>query len=105
MLFLCIAVTRTRFYCQKETPCTIYTWEKQLCVSECGAVYNVTEGTIYSPGYPDYYPNNANCTYDIIGDMQRTTIVTFQPEHFAVGPSSASSRPVMHTGIARRPTF
>jgi len=89
-------IIRSRLYNQNEALCTIYTWETRLCVSECGAVYNVTEGTIYSPGYPDYYPNNANCTYEIIGDVHKTTIVKFQREHFAVGPPpSSSTRPVM----------
>jgi len=63
-------------------------------------VYNTTAGTIYSPGYPDYYPNNVNCTYDIIGDPRKTTVVKFTPEHLALGPPvtpSISVRP----GIAR----
>jgi len=62
-------------------------------LTECGAVYNTTEGTIYSPGYPDYYPNNLNCTYDIIGDPHKTTIVKFVAENFAVGPPRSPTRP------------
>ena len=66
-------------------------------VSECGAVYNGTEGTIYSPGYPDYYPNNLNCTYDIIGDPHKKTVLRFPAEHFAVGaPRSAHPNDTHH---------
>ena len=71
-------------------------WANKLhvwLVSECGAVFNTTEGTIYSPGYPDYYPNNANCTYDIVGDPHKTTIIKFPAEHFALGHPRTPSRP------------
>jgi len=76
----------------------LYTVTRDV-VSECGAVYNTTEGTIYSPGYPDYYPNNVNCTYDIIGDPHKTMIVKFLAEHFAVGPPRTTSHPtdVIHS--------
>jgi len=62
-----------------------------VVVTECGAVYNATEGTIRSPGYPDYYPNNANCTYDIVGDVHKTTILQFVGDHFAVGQTPSGS--------------
>lgn len=37
-----------------------------------------------SPGYPNNYGNNLNCTYEIIGDPQKYLYLTFDPEHFFV---------------------
>ncbi|CAL1529132.1 unnamed protein product [Lymnaea stagnalis] len=33
--------------------------------SECGGIFTSEVGTVYSPGYPNNYPNNANCLYTI----------------------------------------
>jgi cubilin len=52
--------------------------------AECGAVYNGTEGTIVSPGFPDNYDNNLNCTYEITGNPQKHTILRFTPGRFFI---------------------
>ena len=50
----------------------------------CGATFYGESGVVMSPGYPDNYANNLNCTYDIIGNPQKNTIITFNPQRFHI---------------------
>lgn len=36
-----------------------------LSVALCGGFIQGSSGTILSPGFPDFYPNNLNCTWII----------------------------------------
>lgn len=54
-----------------------------LCLG-CGATFTETTGTIMSPGFPNNYGNNLDCTYDIVGDPQRLTELRFNPDHFRI---------------------
>ena len=35
------------------------------CLLECGRYYTSPTGNVTSPGYPNNYPNNAECYYEI----------------------------------------
>jgi len=50
----------------------------------CGATYRTARGVITSPGYPSVYDNNLNCTYEILGEPQHNTIITFNPDKFKI---------------------
>jgi hypothetical protein len=39
---------------------------------------NLTSGTLYSPNFPQHYPNNANCTYLITCPIGTTVTVVFE---------------------------
>ncbi|XP_078594587.1 uncharacterized protein LOC144872390 isoform X2 [Branchiostoma floridae x Branchiostoma japonicum] len=46
----------------------------------CGGRYETAPGTISSPGYPEKYPDNSDCTYTITAPPGQLIIITIQ--HF-----------------------
>ncbi|XP_057244376.1 CUB and sushi domain-containing protein 2-like, partial [Malurus melanocephalus] len=44
-----------------------FQWSRPLpsCEALCGGYIRGSSGTILSPGFPDFYPNNLNCTWTI----------------------------------------
>lgn len=51
-----------------------------------------------SPGYPNNYANNLNCTYEIDGDPQKYLSLTFDPDHFFVDLGHQAIRPFRRWG-------
>ena len=43
----------------------------------CGGTIQANSGTITSPGYPNNYPANANCTWLVVVATGRTVSVQF----------------------------
>ncbi|KAF7245894.1 CUB and sushi domain-containing protein 2, partial [Varanus komodoensis] len=44
-----------------------FQWSRPLpsCEALCGGYIRGSSGTVLSPGFPDFYPNNLNCTWII----------------------------------------
>ena len=59
-------------------------WRFTLCCTGCGQTFTNPEGVIVSPGYPNNYGNNLNCTYDIIVNPQHFIILQFDRNHFQI---------------------
>ena len=48
------------------------------CDTDCGLLkYNETEGVITSPRYPDLYPNDLKCGYNISSPTSNTITIIF----------------------------
>lgn len=48
------------------------------CEDACGGyISNATNGTIHSPSFPDYYPPNKNCIWQIVAPKQYRITVNF----------------------------
>ena len=45
----------------------------------CGGVFNQPSAYFSSPGYPNNYPNNAHCTYNIEVPMDMQIVLTIHP--------------------------
>lgn len=43
----------------------------------CGGFYSTASGTLTSPGYPDDYPHNTDCLWNIQVQRGRTVVLTF----------------------------
>lgn len=71
------------FVCYTQQRCL---WCKQLLqlffVDACGGVFNISNGTITSPSFPDYYPANKNCVWEIIARPQYRITLNFT--HFDI---------------------
>ena len=48
------------------------------CVLACGGFFTSLIGNITSPGFPNNYPNNARCTYEIYVPSDRRIVLEFQ---------------------------
>ncbi|XP_017774281.1 PREDICTED: tolloid-like protein 1 [Nicrophorus vespilloides] len=47
------------------------------CEDACGGQFNVQNGTIMSPSFPDFYPVNKNCVWEIIAPPQYRITLNF----------------------------
>jgi hypothetical protein len=56
---------------------TFVTDETPTTILSCSQTLKQPTGFIISPGYPDYYPNNVNCTWTISLEMSHQIILTF----------------------------
>ena len=52
--------------------------EVSVLENYCGSVLHGTNGTITSPNYPDNYPNEAYCTYELIASSGRQIALHFE---------------------------
>ncbi|XP_037366570.1 cubilin isoform X2 [Talpa occidentalis] len=51
--------------------------------SACGGTFHMIEGTFNSPGYPEVYPHNVECVWNIVsspGNRLQLSFITFQLE-------------------------
>ena len=48
------------------------------CVLACGGFFTSLNGNFASPGFPNNYPNNARCTYEIRVPSDRRIVLEFQ---------------------------
>ncbi|KAM9673713.1 cubilin [Trichechus inunguis] len=51
--------------------------------SACGGTFHMAEGTFNSPGYPEVYPSNVECVWNIVsspGNQLQLSFITFQLE-------------------------
>ena len=48
------------------------------CVLGCGGFFTSLNGSFASPGFPNNYPNNARCTYEIHVPSDRRIVLEFQ---------------------------
>ena len=56
---------------------------EQLCFSDaCGGLIDTSNGTITSPSFPDLYPANKNCIWEILAPPQWRITVNFT--HFDI---------------------
>lgn len=53
----------------------------------CGGIYDVPNGTITSPSFPDLYPLNKNCVWEIIASPQYKITLNFT--HFDLEGNAA----------------
>ncbi|XP_065171165.1 protein tolkin-like [Atheta coriaria] len=47
------------------------------CEDACGGVYQIVNGTITSPSFPDLYPANKSCTWEIVAPPQYRITLNF----------------------------
>ena len=82
------------------------------CLLECGEYYNSSTGNVTSPGYPNNYPNNAECYYEIsapagervVLDLQFQDLESRYDKLYIREIVSGSSRPVIYlTGRNYKP--
>ena len=48
------------------------------CVLACGGFFTSLNGNFASPGFPNNYPNNARCTYEIYVSIVRRIVLELQ---------------------------
>ncbi|XP_036397589.1 CUB and sushi domain-containing protein 1-like [Megalops cyprinoides] len=60
-----------------------FQWSRPLpsCDALCGGYIQRNSGTILSPGFPDYYPHNLNCTWTIETSHGKGVQFTFHTFH------------------------
>uniref|UniRef100_A0A452HNN1 Uncharacterized protein n=1 Tax=Gopherus agassizii TaxID=38772 RepID=A0A452HNN1_9SAUR len=64
-----------------------FQWSRPLpsCEALCGGYIRSSSGTILSPGFPDFYPNNLNCTWVIETSHGKGVFFTFHTFHLESG--------------------
>uniref|UniRef100_A0A5F8H623 CUB and Sushi multiple domains 2 n=1 Tax=Monodelphis domestica TaxID=13616 RepID=A0A5F8H623_MONDO len=64
-----------------------FQWSRALpsCEALCGGFIQGSSGTILSPGFPDFYPNNLNCTWVIETSHGKGVYFTFHTFHLESG--------------------
>ncbi|XP_041439963.1 CUB and sushi domain-containing protein 2 isoform X1 [Xenopus laevis] len=64
-----------------------FQWSRALpsCEALCGGYIQGSSGTILSPGFPDFYPNNLNCTWMIETSHGKGVFFTFHTFHLENG--------------------
>ncbi|XP_023614240.1 CUB and sushi domain-containing protein 2 [Myotis lucifugus] len=64
-----------------------FQWSRALpsCEALCGGFIQGSSGTILSPGFPDFYPNNLNCTWMIETSHGKGVFFTFHTFHLESG--------------------
>ncbi|XP_029427966.1 CUB and sushi domain-containing protein 2 isoform X2 [Rhinatrema bivittatum] len=64
-----------------------FQWSRPLpsCEALCGGYIQGASGTILSPGFPDFYPNNLNCTWVIETSHGKGVFFTFHTFHLESG--------------------
>ncbi|CAG9862752.1 unnamed protein product [Phyllotreta striolata] len=72
---LCVN-TLGSFYCSCRIGFELHSDGKN-CQDACGGVFNQPNGTITSPLFPNLYPANKNCTWEIIASPQHKITVNF----------------------------
>jgi len=56
----------------------VYLYARYKFVSDaCGGYIDASNGTIHSPSYPDLYPPNKNCVWQIVAPAQYRITLTF----------------------------
>lgn len=60
-----------------------------ICVDACGGYLDIANGTIQSPSYPDLYPSNKNCVWQIVAPEQYRITINFT--HFDLEGNNVSS--------------
>uniref|UniRef100_A0A8C3I1H3 CUB and Sushi multiple domains 2 n=1 Tax=Chrysemys picta bellii TaxID=8478 RepID=A0A8C3I1H3_CHRPI len=64
-----------------------FQWSRPLpsCEALCGGYIRGSSGTVLSPGFPDFYPNNLNCTWVIETSHGKGVFFTFHTFHLESG--------------------
>ncbi|XP_062818489.1 CUB and sushi domain-containing protein 2 isoform X3 [Anolis carolinensis] len=64
-----------------------FQWSRPLpsCEALCGGYIRGSSGTVLSPGFPDFYPNNLNCTWIIEASHGKGVFFTFHTFHLESG--------------------
>ncbi|KAM6428144.1 CUB and sushi domain-containing protein 2 isoform 3-T4 [Liasis olivaceus] len=64
-----------------------FQWSRPLpsCEALCGGYVHGSSGTVLSPGFPDFYPNNLNCTWIIEASHGKGVFFTFHTFHLESG--------------------
>ncbi|XP_048681763.2 CUB and sushi domain-containing protein 2 isoform X3 [Caretta caretta] len=64
-----------------------FQWSRPLpsCEALCGGYIRGSSSTILSPGFPDFYPNNLNCTWVIETSHGKGVFFTFHTFHLESG--------------------
>ncbi|KTG05895.1 hypothetical protein cypCar_00044482, partial [Cyprinus carpio] len=57
--------------------CLLLTAFQDLCAESCGGYRTDRRGELFSPRYPNNYPNNAQCTWTIHSTGSKTVSLTF----------------------------
>jgi len=60
------------------------------CKDACGGHIDAANGTIQSPSFPELYPSNKNCVWQIVAPTQYRITVNFT--HFDLEGNNVSSR-------------
>lgn len=64
------------------------------CLTDaCGGHIDAANGTIQSPSFPELYPSNKNCVWQIVAPAQYR--ITFNFTHFDLEGNNVSSRCVV----------
>uniref|UniRef100_A0A6Q2X998 CUB and Sushi multiple domains 2 n=1 Tax=Esox lucius TaxID=8010 RepID=A0A6Q2X998_ESOLU len=92
-----------------------FQWSRPLpsCDALCGGYIQGNTGTILSPGFPDFYPHNLNCTWMIESSHGKGVQFTFHTfhlesphDHLLVTENSSFSEPLWRlTGSTLPPTL
>ncbi|XP_059898687.1 LOW QUALITY PROTEIN: CUB and sushi domain-containing protein 1 [Gadus macrocephalus] len=92
-----------------------FQWSRPLptCDALCGGYIQGNTGTILSPGFPDFYPHNLNCTWMIESSHGKGVQFTFHTfhlesphDHLLVTENSSFSQPLWRlTGSTLPPTL
>ena len=56
--------------------------DERRCENACGGIIDTANGTITSPSFPDIYPSNKNCIWEIIAPPQWRITINFT--HFDI---------------------
>lgn len=57
---------------------------------DCGETFTSPTGFFTSPNYPDYYPNNRDCTFKIIVELNMQILLNFTNFHLEGFPPSCN---------------
>lgn len=60
------------------------------CTDTCGGRIDTSNGTITSPSFPEVYPGNKTCTWEIIAPQQYKITLNFT--HFDLEGNNVSNR-------------
>ena len=61
-----------------------------MCLTDaCGGLFDASNGTITSPSFPELYPGNKNCIWEIIAPPQYRITLNFT--HFELEGNNVSS--------------
>lgn len=56
----------------------IVRFSSNLCFSsDCSETFSSSTGSFFSPNYPDYYPNNRDCIFKIIVQVNMQIMLNF----------------------------
>ncbi|KAJ4427739.1 hypothetical protein ANN_25392, partial [Periplaneta americana] len=67
------------------------------CEDACGGVFDASNGTLTSPSFPELYPGNKNCVWEIIAPPQYRITLNFT--HFELEGNNANGLIVRHYPI------